>query len=386
MKFQYVLAGCLAASLTFFGCGDDSSSNSGSGVDREDVSSSSEKGDLSSSSKEEASSSSKKAKDEFRAATLDDLSKNMALEIDGHEVHLSAGVKQGLFTFWVLGKNGDPDTGRVVVVSDFEDGVISLNENNSAPAVINTLDKNYFLYKMAKEKKVSFFVDTSDVLLYSVDDGSKKEVQKEQVAVSKSSINKMEEMVGKAITCKSGDTTEVYKFFNGRYVLNRTEGKTERFAGGYADIQRGTLFLKPEITSWPQPQIAMLTVSSKYDLGLGECSVKDFDFSEIKAEDLVNDWYGFDEAENLDWNLSLNKDKTFEMKANGGFAAQKKGVWDVYGNELFLHVNACNDPDSCENAIGGALENFKKGDGFTFKHINKESPAIPTEWSVPEVE
>lgn len=386
MKIQYLMAGCLAASLTFFGCGDDSSSNSGSGVDREDVSSSSGDDDISSSSTKKESSSSKGVKSEFRTATLDDLSKNMILEIDGHEVHLSTGVKQGLFTFWVLGKGADPDTGRVVVFSDFEDGVISLNKDNSAPAVINTLDTDYFLYKMAKGKKVAFFVDTTETLLYSVDDGKKQEAQKEQVAVSKTTINKMEEMVGKSITCKSGDTTEVYKFFNGRYVVNRTVGEKETFAGGIADIQRGTLFLKPEIYLGPVMQLYMLTVSTDYDLGLGECSAKDFDFTEIKVEDLAGDWYALNKEEKVNWNLALNKDKTFDLRANGGDVSLRQGVWDVYGNELFMDVNACNDPESCEGAIGGALEKFKKGEGFTFKHGNKESPALPTEWTVPELE
>lgn len=381
MKIKYLMAGCLAASLTFFGCGDDSSSNSG--VDREDVSSSSVK---SSSSKEE-SSSSVKAKDGSRAATLDDLSKNMVLDIDGHEVHLSTGVKQGLFTFWVLGaKASESDTGKVIVVSDFEDGVISLNGGNTATAVITTLDTTYFLYKMSAKMKIAFTVDSAKTLLYSVDGGKKKEVKTEQVTVGKGTINKMEEMVGKAITCKSGDTTDVYKFFNGRFVINHKEGKNEFIAGGYADIQRSTLLMLPRFYTWRLQQVFTLTVSPKYDLGLGECSVEDFEVKDIDSKDMVSEWYAFDEEENIDWSLKLQKDKSFELLANGGIEDGKEGSWDVYGNVLFLKPTACSHPETCEKAIGGAIENFDKKKGFTYKHGNKETPALPTEWSVPEVE
>lgn len=383
MKLQYLLAGCFAASLFFVACGDDSSS--GNGVDREDVSSSSVK-DKSSSSKA-VSSSSKKQEDGSRAATLDDLAKNMILNIDGHEVHLSTGIKEGLFSFWVLGsKAGEPDTGKVIAISDFENGEISLSSENTATSVISTLDEDYFLYKMAEQKKISFIVDSTKTLLYSVDGGKKKEVLVEQVALGKSTINKMEELVGKAITCKSGDTTDVYKFFNGRFVINHSEGKKEYIAGGYADIQRGTLFMLPEFYNWRLMQVYSLSVSSSFDLGLGECSVDSFKVSTIKPSNLENSWYSYDKEANVDWTLKLNKDKTFDLRGNNGEAVFKTGDWDIYGNVLFLGPTACNDPETCERAIGGAIEDFEKDKGFTYKHGNKEKPALPTEWVVPEFE
>lgn len=386
MKIQYLMAGCLAASLTFFGCGDDSSSNSGSGVDREDVSSSSGDDDISSSSTKKESSSSAKAKDGSRAATLDDLSKNMILDIDGHEVHLSTGIKQGLFSFWVLGDVGEPDTGKIAAVSDFSDGVITLNKDNTVTSVISSLDDDYFLYKMAKEKTIAFTVDSSEKLMYSVDGGKKKEVKTEQVTLGKSTINKMEEMVGKAITCKSGDTTDVYRFFDGRFVISHSVGKEEYLAGGYADIQRGTLFMIPEFYTWRLQQVYLFTVSSTFDLGAGECSADDFDVKTIKSKDLARSWYGFDYDKIIDWLFTLNDDKTFSLLGNNGLEAIKKGSWDVYGDVLFLKVTACSDPESCEKAIAGVIEDFDKDEGFTFNHGNKESPALPKKWSLPELE
>lgn len=383
MKFHYLLAGCLVASLNFFGCGDDSSSDTG--VDREDVSSSSVK--AKSSSSKAQSSSSKKLDDGSRAATLDDLSKNMVLDIDGHEVHLSTGSKQGLFAFWVLGsKVGEPDSGKVIAISDFKDGVISLSKENTATSIITTLDENYFLYKMAAKKEIAFIVDSTKTLLYSVDGGKKKEVKVEQVSLGKSTINKMEELAGKAITCKTGDTVDVYKFFDGRFVINHSEGKKESIAGGYADIQRGKLLMLPQFYNWRLQQVFSLSVSSSFDLGLGECSAESFKASTIKAADISGSWYSYDKDANVDWSLVLNKDMTFDLLGNNGEAVIKNGDWDVYGDVLFLGPTACNDPSTCEHAIGGVVEDFEKGKGFTYKHGNKEKPALPTEWVVPDLE
>ena len=95
MKLHYLLAGFVATALVFSGCSSDSGSDGG--IDREDVSSSSSSEQSSSSSKKVSSSSAKKElPDGVRAATLDDLSRNMLIDIDGHEIHMAAGSKQGL--------------------------------------------------------------------------------------------------------------------------------------------------------------------------------------------------------------------------------------------------------------------------------------------------
>ena len=88
----------------------------------------------------------------------------------------------------------------------------------------------------------------------------------------------------------------------------------------------------------------------------------------------------------MDWSLVLNKDMTFDLLGNNGEAVIKNGDWDVYGDVLFLGPTACNDPSTCEHAIGGVVEDFEKGKGFTYKHGNKEKPALPTEWVVPDLE
>lgn len=367
------MAGCLAVSLALFGCGSDSSSNSG--TDREDVSSSSKKAE-SSSSKVESSSS--KNADEPREATLDDLSRNMILKIDGHEIHMVTGSKQGLFSFWIV------DTGSVSVVSEFEKGVITLDESNANLSLINTLDDKYFLAKMAKGMKIAFTVDTAGVLLYSVDGGKTSEVKTEQPSEGNAYIGKYEKMVGKKITCKADDTTEVYSFYEGRFVMRRNIAKGDSLVmGGYADIHRGKLILVPEFYSGAVKSLYILTVSSSYDIDRRGCSNEDFKAKSIKRSQMIEKWYSYDKEKNLDWHLVLNKDMTYELDAIDDITEElKKGQWDIYGNVLFLKGEQCLNPSECAAVIEGVVEDFKEGSGFTYKHSNSEDPALPTEWVI----
>ena len=389
MKLNYLLAGFVATTLVFSGCSSDSGSDGG--IDREDVSSSSSSEQSSSSSKKVSSSSAKKEKpDGVRAATLDDLSRNMLIDIDGHEIHMAAGSKQGLFSFWLLrgdGK-GQADTGEVVVKSDFADGVIKLTEDNATASVITTLEKDFFLYKMAKKMTIEFTVDSAGTLMYSVDKGKAKEVKSEQVPATQAKIGKYDDMVGKKLTCKSGDTTDVYKFFEGRYVMESTAGKKNiLMVGGFADIHRGTLLLMPEYFSDGVMALYKYSVSSEFDLDSLGCTSEEFKFKAIKAKDLADNWYSYDKELKLDWNFMLNEDGTYKLEAFSNTNEQGKGGhWDIYGNVLLLRGESCVDPSSCEVLVMGTVEDFEKGKGFTYKHSSGEVPPMPTEWVIQKYE
>lgn len=380
MKLHYLLAGIVAGALVFTGCGSDSGSDSA--IDREDVSSSSVKDESSSSKKVASSSSKKQLPDGVREATLEDLSRNMQLDIDGHDVHMVAGSKQGLFSFWIV------DTGEVVVMSDFKDGAIAIDDDNSATSIISKLDDDYFLAKMAKGMNLEFTVDSDGNLLYSVDKGEAKKVQTEQVPAGNSYISKYDEMVGKKLTCKSGDTTDVYRFFNGRYVMESTAGKkTLLRVGGFADIHRGKLILMPEYYSDGVMALYMYVVSSDFVLDELDCSAEDFKIAKVKEADLADNWYSYDKELKLDWNFALNANGTFDLEGRSNEPEQKKaGRWSLYGDVLLMRATSCLDPKTCETFVMGNVEDFEKGKGFTFKHTSEEIPPMPTEWVIQKYE
>lgn len=376
MKCKYFLLASLVASFMFWGCSDDDSTISD--IDREDVSSS---GVKSSSSVSSSSEEKENLPEGTRSAKLSDLPKNLKLNIDGHELHMATGVKQGLFSLWVL------DTGKVAVISDFNKGVLKIGSDNSSTSIISTLDEKYFLYKLVKKgMKITFTVKDGE-LQYSVDGADAVAAKTEQVSVGKAVLSNEEDLVGKAITCKSGDTTNVYKFFLGRFVLETKIGKkSSDFIGGYADIHRSTLFMIPMFFSNSVPSIMTEQVSSKFTLGNGECTNKDFKAVNIDAKELALEWSSYDKENNFDWTLKLEDDMTFDLRANGGEDEYKTGKWDVYGNVLLMKNEACLDPDACAKAVMGSIEDYEKGQGFTFDHNSSEKPALPKEWVVQQYE
>ena len=119
MKHSLLLAGITAASLALFACGDSSPSDTEDDI----LSSPSEKDDSSSSIEDVSSSSvSKDIPAGARAATLDDLERNMTLKgLFGRDIYLATGEKHGLFSLWI------PDTAWLAAPSDFKDGVLRIS-------------------------------------------------------------------------------------------------------------------------------------------------------------------------------------------------------------------------------------------------------------------
>ena len=173
MKRSFLLASCVAASLSLFACGDDSSSSPTNNVDRDTIESSGSGDEDESSSSIESSSSEEESSSSagpvIRAATLDDLEKNMVIkDMFNKDVNFSTGSKNGVFSLWLPGDSYE--AAWVVVHSDFKDGVIDflIEGDGDYKGVIISLYKEktqkvlglseYDGY-IATEKKLAFYLE-----------------------------------------------------------------------------------------------------------------------------------------------------------------------------------------------------------------------------------
>lgn len=283
MNYKKILPFLISSALLFAACGDDSSSasadpsaeESSSSVEEGDDSSSSEKGDKSSSSekssdnssssvKEDSKSSSSVSKDKSsssespkssssivlpegtRIAKLEDLQKNMELKLFDQTVYLSTGRKQGLMALRI------PDELWVVTYTDFADGVVSFEKNNSGMQYSETDAAKKIVENVNKGFKMSFVVketdnaDEDDTILYSVDGGDYSEAIKASVAVQKSKVSKAEVIQNKIYECTDGDSTKIFKFLDSSYAYETSvDGSLQDKHEGHYDIQRSTLLMLP---------------------------------------------------------------------------------------------------------------------------------------------
>ena len=225
MKYRF-LAFLISSAFMFAACGDDSSSTS--------VDPSSE------------DSSSIAIPEGTRIAKLEDLLKNMELKLFDQTVYLSTGRKQGLMAFRI------PDELWVATYTDFVDGVVSFEKNNSGMQYSETDAAKKIVEKVKEGFKMSFVVketdnaDEDDTILYSVDGGDYSEAVKASVAVQKSKVSKAEVIQNKIYECSDGDSTRTFKFLDSSYIYetsvdNNVVNKHE----GHYDIQRSTLLMLP---------------------------------------------------------------------------------------------------------------------------------------------
>ena len=270
MKCKKVLPVFIFSALLFAACGDDSSSasadpsaeESSSSVEEGDDSSSSAKEDSKSSSSvsEEKSSSSESPKSSSsevssssivlpegtHAAKLTDLQKNHELKLFDQTVYLSTGSKQGVVALRI------PDELWVVTYTDFVDGVVSFEKNNSGMQYSETDAAKKIVEKVKEGFKMSFVVketdnaDEDDTILYSVDGGDYSEAIKASVAVSKGKVSKAEVIQNKIYECSDGDSTRIFKFLDSSYTYETSVGDNvvNKHEGHY-DIQRSTLLMLP---------------------------------------------------------------------------------------------------------------------------------------------
>ena len=214
-----VVTSAFAMSLMLAACGsDDNSSN----VERDEGSSSSVTESSSSVDEESSSSAAPELPKGLRAATLDDLEKNMTLgEMFGTQIYLAAGAKQGVFSIWI------PDTAWIAVRSDFENGVIEYGTSNGSYMGIKSKASDEMQKFFEKSGKLQFVVKDEKKLQVSINDGDYIDVEKANVPVSSNWISDGTQLQGVKLSCKSGDTKQVYSFYKGRYVVEETVKEVE---------------------------------------------------------------------------------------------------------------------------------------------------------------
>ena len=257
MNYKKILPFLISSALLFAACGDDSSSTSaGNSIEESSESqdssssktgtSSSSKGESSfsempeSSSSEESSSSAVPIPEGARIAKLEDLQKNMELKLFDQTVYLSTGRKQGLMALRI------PDELWVATYTDFANGVVSFEKDNSGMQYRETDAANKIVENVNKGFKMSFVVGEDDIVLYSVDGSDYSEAIKASVAVQKGKVSKAEVIQNKIYECADGDSTRIFKFLDSSYTYETSvEGNVVNKHEGHYDIQRSTLLMLP---------------------------------------------------------------------------------------------------------------------------------------------
>lgn len=332
------------------------------------------------SSSVEVSSSSVAVPSGARAAKLEDLEKNMELDLFGEKIFLSTGSKQGFFSLRV------PDTLWVTTFVDFANGEVNFVKGNVGMEYADTPKANKIMGEVEKGVKLSFIVDKDGVVKYAVNDSKDySEAVKAQVAVAAGKVTKAEDIKNKVYSCTDGDTTRSFTFFDNSYILeNSVSDKVANWIGGHYDIQRSTLLMRPAYYN-----ARSMTTMFGYTVGTDNtitstrsnakamsCTVKDLgDIAYQEKNKIVGEWQALDSG--IEWQFTIKADGTYELAAfekNKNIEA-KSGVWEIYGNQLMMRNRGCLNK-SCTTSIYGEIES--KSNGFSFKHSDPDTPKIPT--------
>lgn len=400
----------ISSAFLFVACGDDSSSTSAntsiedssesqdSSSSKDDAdSSSSKKGDTKSSSSKKSSGNSSSSKTKpatsssgqpsegERAAKLEDLEKNMELKLFDQTVYLSTGSKQGVIALRI------PNELWAVTYTDFANGVVSFEKDNTGLQYSETDAANKIAEKVNEGFKISFVVDKDGKVLYSVNDSEDySEAVKASVAVQKGKISKAENIQDKIYECADGDSTRIFKFFDNSYICETSiDGSVVNWHAGRYDIQRSTLLMRPlhHYAGW-------LRTMFNYSVGTdntittfkGEimnCTVKDVEYDYEKAEDFVGEWVATNDG--VKWTFSLNADGTSKLEAfeAGERVEYKSGTWEIFGYYMLINNKMYMHPGSTPSIYGqlqaGPIDRKTgKISGFSFIHSDPDTPHIPT--------
>lgn len=365
---------------------------------KDDVkSSSSKKGDTKSSSSKKSSGSSSSSKikpatsssglpsEGERAAKLEDLEKIYELKLFDQTVYLSTGSKQGVIALRI------PDELWAVTYTDFANGVVSFEKDNTGLQYSQTDAANKIAEKVDKGFKISFVVDKDGKVLYSVDDSENySEAVKAGVAVQKGKISKAENLQDKIYECADGDSTRIFKFFDNSYICETSiDDSVVNWHAGRYDIQRNTLLMRPlhHYAGW-------LRTMFSYSVGTdntittfkGEimnCTVRDIEYDYEKAEDFVGEWVATNDG--VEWTFSLNADGTSKLEAYeaGEKVEYKSGTWEIYGYYMLINNKMYMHPGSTPSIYGqlqtGPIDRKTgKISGFSYIHSDPDTPHIPT--------
>jgi len=401
MKRSFLLASCVAASLSLFACGDDSSS-APNNVDRDTIESSNDN-DESSSSVEESSSSeepesSSSSGPGIRAATMDDFNKHMVIKgLFGKDISFSAGSKHGTFSLWVPG-DGYEDA-WVVLNTEFKDGVIDFDKSDASYATVENGGASDSLVNLISSKaKLSFILDEEEEKLFCIYKGDTLDVETEKVKVKNNTITSGDSLAGKRLSCKTGDTTDVYSFYDGAYMIRTFVGDSstayDKWSTGFYDIQRNRLLMLNKYMSKSARALTTLEVSDTYALttvsgNKTECKMETFKYTNIDASKLASEWDGTEG--DASWTLDLKANGTFKALSNEGRTDSREGDWAVFGDILVLQNKGCLDV-ACLSIVG-TVTDFDAAKGFTFSHTasypndEKTHPGeLPYAWTAPQYE
>ena len=410
MNYRKILPFLISSAFLFVACGDDSSSTSAntsieyssesqdSSSSKDDAdSSSSKKGDTKSSSSKKSSGNSSSSKTKpatsssgqpsegERAAKLEDLEKNMKLKLFDQTVYLSTGSKQGVIALRI------PNELWAVTYTDFANGVVSFEKDNTGLQYSETDAANKIAEKVNEGFKISFVVDKDGKVLYSVNDSEDySEAVKDSVAVQKGKISKAENIQDKIYECADGDSTKIFKFFDNSYICETSiDDSVVNWHAGRYDIQRSTLLMRPlhHYAGW-------LRTMFNYSVGTdntittfkGEimnCTVRDIEYDYEKAEDFVGEWEATNDG--VEWTFSLNADGTSKLEAfeDGEKVEYKSGTWEIYGYYMLINNKMYMHPGSTPSIYGqlqaGPIDRKTgKISGFSFIHSDPDTPHIPT--------
>ena len=378
-----------AMSLMLAACGsDDNSSN----VERGDEDSSSSVEESSSSTEKSSSSKEEDGPKEPRAATLEDLQKNMSLgEMFGTEVYLAVGNKQGVFSLWIE----DPAPAWIAVRSEFEDGVIEISPNQGSFMGYQSDSYDEMEKFFEKSAELKFIVNEDDQLQVSVNGGKYKDVEGVSVEKDPNAILNASDLQGVELSCKSGSLEQTYSFYKDRYLVEEKIGDSTNWSAGYYDIHRGYLLMIPVFFENSAFPLVTAELDKKFNLSImgeeeeSDCSKSTFKYKEIDRADLVGTWVAY--VDNYKWSFELDDEGSFSMEKLLKKVQQEKrdGIWDVYGNQLLIKNETCSTLDkksgkTCTPSVKGTIEKLDPKKGFTFKHSDDSS--VPTEWSLPEYE
>ena len=376
--------------------GDSKSSSSVS----EDKSSSSEASESSSSVKDEPTSSSSAEAPESsssvvipegaRAAKLEDLEKNVELKLFDQTVYLSTGSKQGVVALRV------PDELWALTYTDFANGVVKFEKGNTGLQYSETDAAKKIVEKVNAGFKISFVVNKDGVVMYSVD-GSKdfSEAVKASVTVQKGKVSKADSLENKIYECADGDSTRIFKFFDGSYIYETSvNDKVVKWHAGRYDVQRSTLLMRP--LHYVGSSRTMFTYSVGTDNTItaynGEsvnCTVAEIEYEYEKAEDFVGEWVATKDG--IDWKFTLKADGTSKLEGFEGTkeVEYKAGTWEIYGYYMVINHNTLLSSDRTTSMYGqlqtGPIEpKTGKISGFLFIHNDPDEPHIPTSFDAPE--
>lgn len=380
-----LVSSAFAMSLMLAACGsDDNSSN----VERGDEDSSSSVEESSSSTEKSSSSKEENGPKGTRAATLDDLKKNMSLgEMFGTEVFLATGAKQGVFSLWI------DDPAWIAVRSEFKDGVIEFGLENGSFMGVESKSANKMQDFFEKSGELKFIVNEKDQLQVSVNGGKFKDVEPVSVEKEKNAITDADDLKGVKLSCKSGSLKQVYSFFKDRYVVEETNGDSVSWSAGYYDIQRGYLLMLPVFFDKSVYSLVSAELDGDFNVSVVagdkmDCSKSTLKYKEIDRSQLVGSWVAYND--DYKWSLKLDSLGNHSVEATLKKVQKEKraGTWDVYGDQLLMKNSSCSiDKErgtTCPSAVRGSVEKLDPETGFVYKH--DDVGAMPTEWSLPEYE